>query len=79
MCRYTFALILLSELVITLQDIDWSPHLPLLLHVVLLGLNRYHRLFYEHRLVYEHSNCLLVNLLVVLACRDDKFAALQAR
>lgn len=79
MCRYTFALILLSELVITLQDIDWSPHLPLLLHVVLLGLNRDHRLFYEHRLVYEHSNCLLVNLLVVLACRDDKFAALQAR
>lgn len=73
MYRCNFALILLSELVITLQDVDWSPHLPLLLHVVLLGLDLI------RSLIFEHSKRLLGNLVVVLACRDDKFAALQAR
>jgi len=38
----------LSELVIELQEVDWSPHLPLLLHVVLLGLDIYRPLVYEH-------------------------------
>ena len=71
--RCNFALILLSELVITLQDVDWSPHLPLLLHVVLLGLDLI------RTLIFEHSKRLLGNLVVVLACKDDKVAALQAR
>lgn len=71
--RCNFALILLSELVLELHDADWVPHLPLLLHVSLLGLDL-------HRpLVCEHSKRLLGNLVVVLACRDDKMAALQAR
>ena len=71
--RCNFALIILSELVITLQDVDWSPHLPLLLHVVLLGLDLI------RTLIFEHSKRLLGNLVVVLACKDDKVAALQAR
>ena len=71
--RCSFALILLSELVAELCSVDWSPHLPLLLHMVILGLDL-------HRpLVFEHSKKLLGNLLVVLACKNDKVAALQAR
>ena len=66
-------MILLSELVITLQDVDWSPHLPLLLHVVLLGLDL------MRILIFEHSKRLLGNLVVMLACKDDQVAALQAR
>lgn len=64
---------LLSELVLELQEVDWRPHLPLLLHVVLLGLD------ILRPLVCEHAKRLLGNLVVVLACRDDKMAALQAR
>ena len=52
---------------------DWGPHLPLLLHVTLLGLDLL------RPLVYEHSKKLLGHLVVVLACRGDKAAALQAR
>lgn len=73
MSRCNFALILLSELVIELQDYDWSLYLPLLLHTILLGLDLY------RPLVYEHSKKLLGSLIVVLACRNDKIAALQAR
>ena len=64
---------LLSELVLELKEVDWRPHLPLLLHVVLLGLD------ILRPLVCEHAKRLLGNLVVVLACRDDKMAALQAR
>jgi len=71
--RCNFALILLSELVVELARVDWSSHLPLLLHVVILGLDLY------RPLVFEHSKKLLGNLLVVLACQNDKIAALQAR
>ena len=71
--RCNFALIMLSELVMELQGVDWSPYLPLLLHTVVLGLDWF------RPLVYEHSKRLLGSLIVVLACRDDKTAALQAR
>ncbi len=71
--RCNFALILLSELVVELKGVDWSAHLALLLHVVVLGLDLY------RPLVFEHSKKLLGNLLVVLACQNDKMAALQAR
>ena len=37
MCRSNFALILLSEMVIDIGDVDWAAHLPLILHVVTLG------------------------------------------
>lgn len=71
--RCNFALIMLSELVMELQEVDWSPFLPLLLHTVVLGLDWF------RPLVYEHSKKLLGSLIVVLACRNDKSAALQAR
>lgn len=71
--RCNFALIMLSELVMELQQMDWSPFLPLLLHTILLGLDWF------RPLVYEHSKKLLGSLIVVLACRDNKSAALEAR
>lgn len=65
---------MLSELVIELRcKVDWYLNLPLLLHVALLGLDLL------RPLVYEHSKALLGNLVIVLACKDDMFAALQAR
>ena len=73
-CRCNFALMVLSELVLELRcNVDWFVHLPLLLHVALLGLD------VMRPLVYEHSKAMLGNLVVVLACRDDMLAALQAR
>ena len=64
---------MLSELVLELPEVDWAPHLPLLLHVILLGLDLL------RPLVCDHSKRLLGNLVVVLACKDNKMAALQAR
>ena len=64
----------LSELVLELRcEVDWYVHLPLLLHVSLLGLD------VMRPLVYEHSRAMLGNLVIVLACKDDMPAALQAR
>ena len=64
----------LSELVLELRcEVDWAAHLPLLLHVALLGLDLL------RPLVYEHSKALLGNLVIVLACKDDTAAALHAR
>lgn len=65
---------MLSELVLELRsEVDWCLHLPLLLHVALLGLDLL------RPLVYDHSKALLGNLVIVLACKDDMLAALQAR
>ena len=65
---------ILSELVLEIHsEVDWSEHLPLMLHVALLGLDL------MRPLVYEHSKALLANLVVVVACRNNMLAALQAR
>lgn len=72
--RCNFALIVLSELVLELRSkVDWYLYLPLLLHVALLGLDLL------RPLVYEHSKALLGNLVIVLACKNDMFAALRTR
>ncbi|CAI8040481.1 Protein furry homolog [Geodia barretti] len=72
--RCNFALMILSELVLELQsEVEWTEHLPLLLHVGLLGLDLL------RPLVYEHSKALLGNLVIVVACKDNMLAALQAR
>ena len=64
----------LSELVLELRsEVDWFVHLPLLLHVALLGLDL------MRPLVCEHSRAMLGNLVIVLACKDDMLAAVQAR
>ncbi|XP_065885600.1 protein furry homolog isoform X2 [Dysidea avara] len=71
--RCNFALIFLSELVIDLSDVNWADYLPQLLHILCLGLDL-------HRpLVFEHSKKLLINLVIFLACREDKVAATSAK
>ena len=68
---------LLTELVVERVDINWAVHLPLLLHVIFLGLD------HVHSLVYEHCKRLLINLVLVLTCkvetRHDIAAATQVK
>ncbi|XP_062513570.1 protein furry homolog-like isoform X2 [Corticium candelabrum] len=73
--RCNFALMLLTELVVDRADVSWATHLPLLLHVLFLGLD------HVKPLVYEHCKRLLTNLVLVLACKSDNrhdIAAMQA-
>ena len=70
--RCNFALTLLSELVLDIQD-GWTSHLPLLLHVMILGLDL------NKPIVFEHSKRLLGNLLFVLICHNNAQAASQVR
>lgn len=63
--RCNFALMLLTELVVDRVDINWAAHLPLLLHVLFLGLD------HVKPLVYEHCKRLLTNLVLVLACKVE--------
>jgi hypothetical protein len=63
--RCNFALMLLTELVVDRVDISWAAHLPLLLHVLFLGLD------HVKPLVYEHCKRLLTNLVLVLACKVE--------
>jgi len=47
------------------NGVDWSVHLPLVLHMAILGLD------HSRSLVSEHCKQLLLNLLVVLAEHGD--------
>lgn len=47
------------------SEVDWSVHLPLVLHMAILGLD------HTRPLVSEHCKLLLLNLLLVLAEHGD--------
>jgi hypothetical protein len=47
------------------SEVDWSVHLPLVLHMAILGLD------HTRPLVSEHCKQLLLNLLLVLADHGD--------
>nr|CAD7394481.1 unnamed protein product [Timema cristinae] len=47
------------------MDLDWSIHVPLMLHILFLGMD------HNRPLVHEHCKQLLLNLLVVLAEHND--------
>ena len=47
------------------SEVDWSVHLPLILHMSILGLD------HNRCLVSEHCKQLLLNLLLVLAEHGD--------
>jgi hypothetical protein len=47
------------------SEVDWSVHLPLVLHMAILGLD------HTRPLVSEHCKLLLLNLLLVLADHGD--------
>ena len=63
--RCNLALMLISDVVIDGITIDWTPHIPLMLHIIFLGLD------HTRPLVYEHCKQLLLNLLIVLSAHHD--------
>ncbi|XP_032237485.2 protein furry homolog isoform X2 [Nematostella vectensis] len=63
--RCNFALMLLTELVLDQAQEDWGRHLPLMLHVIFLGLD------HGKAMVYEHCKRLLINLVVLLVCHGN--------
>lgn len=56
---------LLTDVVIDGIQLDWAIHVPLMLHIVFLGLD------HSRPLVRDHCRCLLLNLLVVLGDHRD--------
>ena len=53
------------------SEVDWSVHLPLVLHMAILGLD------HTRPLVSEHCKLLLLNLLLVLADHGDHLSGIQ--
>lgn len=64
-CRCNVAVMLLVDVVVDGVDLDWSIHVPLMLHILFLGLD------HSRPLVHEHCRLLLLNLLVALAEHND--------
>ncbi|XP_053400043.1 protein furry-like isoform X2 [Mercenaria mercenaria] len=62
--RSNIAIMVMSDLVLDGLEIDWSAHLPLMLHVIFLGLD------HNKELVYEHCKKLLLNLMLLAANQD---------
>lgn len=56
---------LLTDVVVDGVELDWAIHVPLMLHIVFLGLD------HSRPLVRDHCRCLLLNLLVVLGDHRD--------
>jgi hypothetical protein len=71
--RCNFAVMFLSELVVDMYNFDWAQFLPQILHLLTLGFD------VSRPVVFEHSKKLLINMVIVLACREDKVAASRAR
>ncbi|XP_033646304.1 protein furry homolog-like isoform X1 [Asterias rubens] len=63
--RCNLATVLMTDLVSEKLDIDWSVHLPQILHVLFLGLD------HSWPTVHEHCKRLLLNLLIVLSPHND--------
>nr|AOV18883.1 furry [Lymnaea stagnalis] len=63
--RSNIAVMFLCDLVLDGMEVDWSPHLPLMLHVIFLGLD------HSRALVYEHCKKLLQNLLLLAASQEQ--------
>lgn len=62
---------LLTDVVVDVVDVDWSIHVPLMLHIAFLGLD------HSRTLVHEHCKQLLLNLLLVLADHADHLSVAQ--
>ncbi|XP_054160326.1 protein furry-like isoform X2 [Oppia nitens] len=63
--RCNLALMFLTDLVSDGNAIDWTPHIPLMLHIIFLGLD------HNRLLVHEHCKELLLNLLIVMTRHND--------
>lgn len=62
---------LLTDVVVDVVDLDWPIHVPLMLHILFLGLD------HSRTLVHEHCKQLLLNLLLVLADHNDHLSVAQ--
>ncbi|CAH0386341.1 unnamed protein product [Bemisia tabaci] len=69
--RCNVAVMLLTDVVVDCLDLDWSIHIPLMLHILFLGLD------HARVLVHEHCKQLLLNLLLVLADHSDHLSVAQ--
>ncbi|XP_050332933.1 protein furry isoform X2 [Bactrocera neohumeralis] len=64
--RCNVAVMLLTDIVVDgIPGIDWTLHLPLMLHILFLGLD------HTRVIVREHCKQLCINLLIVLAEHND--------
>ncbi|KAL5012719.1 hypothetical protein ScPMuIL_011270 [Solemya velum] len=63
--RSNIAIMFLSDLVLDGLEIDWSAHLPLILHVIFLGLD------HMRSLVYNHCKILLQNLILLASSQES--------
>ncbi|GAB0086169.1 protein furry [Sergentomyia squamirostris] len=64
--RCNVAVMLLTDIVVDgIPGIDWTLHIPLMLHILFLGMD------HTRPIVREHCKHLLLNLLVVLAEHSD--------
>nr|XP_040568440.1 LOW QUALITY PROTEIN: protein furry-like [Lepeophtheirus salmonis] len=69
--RCNVAVILLTDMLVDGLDchqVDWSAHLPLMLHIIFLGLDN------SRQIVQSHCQQLLLNLLIVLGDHGDHLA-----
>lgn len=63
--RCNVAVMLLCDVVVDGVELDWTVHVPLMLHILFLGLD------HTRPLVHQHCKQLLLNLLIVLAQHND--------
>ncbi|XP_078684764.1 protein furry homolog-like isoform X1 [Branchiostoma floridae x Branchiostoma belcheri] len=63
--RCNLGVVLLAELVLDRVQVEWTVHLPLMLHTLFLGLD------HSRSMVHEHCKKLLLNLLIVLSSHND--------
>ncbi|XP_045531819.1 protein furry isoform X2 [Pieris brassicae] len=63
--RCNVAVMLLCDVVLDGVELDWSIHVPLMLHIVFLGMD------HTRWLVHQHCRQLLLNLLVAVAAHHD--------
>ncbi|CAH2001764.1 unnamed protein product [Acanthoscelides obtectus] len=63
--RCNVGVMLMCDIVVDGIELDWTVHVPLMLHILFLGLD------HNRPLVYQHCKQLLLNLLIVLAQHND--------
>ncbi|KAH7643209.1 furry-like protein [Dermatophagoides farinae] len=63
--RCFLALMLMSDVITQDIHVDWTPHIPLMLHIIFLGMD------HSKPIVYEHCKQLLLNLLVACCKHED--------
>ncbi|KAJ8737271.1 hypothetical protein PYW07_000542 [Mythimna separata] len=63
--RCNVAVMLLCDVVLDGVELDWSIHVPLMLHIVFLGMD------HTRWIVHQHCRQLLLNLLIAVAAHHD--------